>query len=134
MKYALGAEDSVDILVDDLISGMAKDDLPSLKLYVKTAQIMNLINQGLIIFSGQSSKGIIESIFKKLAKGMSNAYDARAQRRNMLSAAFDLTSGTFVSQLYKDAATDAGLAVTDAKALDILDTVSNALADLNNVK
>ena len=139
VKYALGIntpagdETLETLLTYDVISGLYNNQAGAASILLKTAQVMNIVNQAQTLFANQQTLTVTESIFKELVKQMSMYYDAKAGRRRVMNVGFDLTSGSFVSDLYKDTATEVGLTVTDSKALDILDTVSNTLADLNSV-
>ena len=133
VRYALGMDGQVDLLTYNTVAELYKNAAGASNVLKQTAQILNIVNQGQSLFDGTS---IAEEMFKSVAKQMSSHYDARSagRRRGLLQAGtFDLTSSSFVSDLFKDAATSVGLTPTGAEALSIIDAVSDSVASLNNV-
>ena len=129
VRYALGMDGQVDLLTYNTVAELYKNAAGASNVLKQTAQILNIVNQGQSLFDGTS---IAEEMFKSVAKQMSSHYDARSagRRRGLLQAGtFDLTSSSFVSDLFKDAATSVGSTVS----AEVIDAVSDSVASLNNV-
>ena len=139
VKHALGLEDGVDLLTYNTMKSLYKNEAGASSVLVKTSQVMNIVNQGQALFEDESSSktAVAEATFEAMAKTMSLYYDEESQekRRRLLQTAgsFDLTSATFVSQLYKDTATSVGLTSSGTDSDAIIDSVAKSLADLNTV-
>ena len=131
IKAALGIDDGLNILEYDTIAGLYKNDAKATNILLKTAQVLNIVNQGQALFD--SSDNIAEGIFQNFVKELNKWYlstTSDASRRRMLqSSAFNLASASFVSQLYKDTATDAGLTTSTST----IEAVSQTLANTNTV-
>ena len=129
VRHALGMDGQVDLLTYNTVAELYKNAAGASNVLKQTAQILNIVNQGQSLFDGTS---IAEEMFKSVAKQMSSHYDARSagRRRGLLQAGtFDLTSSSFVSDLFKDAATSVGSTVS----AEVIDAVSDSVASLNNV-
>ena len=135
IKAALGIDDGLNILEYDTIAGLYSNDPKAKNILLKTAQVLNIVNQGQALFD--SSDNIAEGIFQNFVKELNKWYlstTSDASRRRMLqSSAFNLASASFVSQLYKDTATDAGLTPTDSSSVEAIEAVSQTLANTNTV-
>ena len=133
VKFALNIDDKTDLLTYDTIAGLYRNEADAFSIIRRTAQVLNIVTQGLALLESSSAQ---EEILKSMTKEMKTYYDsssdgqARRRRNLMQSSGFNLTSATFVSKLYKEAATSVGSSsVSDS----VIDTVATSLADLNSV-
>ena len=131
IKAALGIDDGLNILEYDTIAGLYKNDAKATNILLKTAQVLNIVNQGQALFdnSDNIAEGIFQNFVKELNKWYLSTTSDASRRRMLQSSAFNLASASFVSQLYKDTATDAGL-TTSASTIE---AVSQTLANTNTV-
>ncbi len=134
IRAALGIGTTVNLLAYDTIAGLYEDDPEASNILLKTSQILNLVSQAQALFdasiTGDVFKMLVDSIYQHhLASSGSGA----ARRRMLQAGAFDLTSSSFVSQIYQDTATSAGLTPADSEALSVIEAVAETLADMNTV-
>ncbi|QDZ18580.1 hypothetical protein A3770_02p10980 [Chloropicon primus] len=132
VKYALMFDDQLDLLTYDTMDALYRDEASAYNVLKKTSQVLNIVNQCQALFTSSS---VAEAMFLSLTKAMSRHYDSRSTQRGLLQATdlFDLTSPSFVSNLYKDTATDMGLAADGAAAEAMIEAVGTSVASLNNV-
>ena len=135
IKAALGIDDGLNILEYDTIAGLYKNDAKATNILLKTAQVLNIVNQGQALFdnSDNIAEGIFQNFVKELNKWYLSTTSDASRRRMLQSSAFNLASASFVSQLYKDTATDAGLTPTDSSSVEAIEAVSQTLANTNTV-
>ena len=131
IKAALGIDDGLNILEYDTIAGLYKNDAKATNILLKTAQVLNIVNQGQALFdnSDNIAEGIFQNFVKELNKWYLSTTSDASRRRMLQSSAFNLASASFVSQLYKDTATDAGLTTSTST----IEAVSQTLANTNTV-
>ncbi|QDZ23920.1 hypothetical protein HOP50_11g64580 [Chloropicon primus] len=130
IKYALGIGNQVNLLTYNTVAELYKNDALAFKILKQTSQILNIVNQGQALLQESSYIGVAEQMFGSLTSMMSAHY-VGSMRRALLQTggAFDLTSPTFVTNLYKETATSVSVVVPDS----VVEAVSSSVASLNSV-